>query len=130
MLQRLKDWLRPAVYLGQNPISLTGAILTTSAAVILIAFWGMLIERGGAVHPYTGIIFFLILPGAFILGLLLMPVGAWLRRRRLRAAGQLPKEFPQVDLKSPFLRRALILIGVLTVVNFLIVGTADRKSVV
>jgi len=129
MLQRLKDWLRPAVYLGQNAVSLVGAILTTSAAVIIIAFWGYLIERGGAVHPYYGILFFLVLPGVFVLGLLLMPLGAWLRRRKLRAAGQLPKEFPPVDLKSPFLRRAAILISVLTVVNFLIVGTATFQAV-
>jgi len=129
MLQRLKDWLRPAVYLGQNPISLTGAILTTSAAVILIAFWGFLIERGGPVHPYYGMLFFLILPGIFILGLLLMPLGAWLRRRRLRAAGQLPHEYPQVDLKSPVLRRAIILILALTCVNFVIAGTATFQAV-
>src|SRR5262249_54124089 len=124
MLQRLKDWLRPAVYLGQNPISLTGAILTTSAAVILIAFWGFLIERGGAVHPYYGILFFLILPGIFMLGLLLMPLGAWLRRKKLRASGQLPHQYPQIDLKSPVLRRAIVLVLALTCVNFVIAGTA------
>jgi len=129
MLQRLKDWLRPAVYLGQNPISLTGAILTTSAAVILIAFWGFLIERGGPVHPYYGMLFFLVLPGIFILGLILMPLGAVLRRRRLRASGQLPHDYPQVDLKSPVLRRALILILALTCVNFVIAGTATFQAV-
>jgi nitrate/TMAO reductase-like tetraheme cytochrome c subunit len=129
MLQRLKDWLRPAVYLGQNPISLTGAILTTSAAVILIAFWGFLIERGGPVHPYYGMLFFLVLPAIFILGLILMPLGAWLRRRKLRASGQLPDRYPQVDLKSPVLRRALILILALTCVNFVIAGTATFQAV-
>jgi hypothetical protein len=126
---RLSLWLRPAFFLGQNPISLTGAVMTTSAAVILIAFWGYLIERGGPAHPYTGIIFFLFLPTVFAVGLVLMPVGALLRRRKLRASGQMPREYPQIDLKSPVLRRAAVLISSLTVVNFAIVGTASYQAV-
>ena len=38
-------------------------------------------------NPYIGIVFFLILPGIFIFGLILIPLGAWIERRR-RAAGQ------------------------------------------
>jgi hypothetical protein len=126
---RLRVWLRPAVYLGQNPLSLAGAVMTTSATVILIAFWGYLIERGGPAHPYTGILFFLILPAVFAVGLVLMPIGALLRRRKLRASGQLPREYPQIDLKSPILRRAAILVSGLTFVNFAIVGTAAYQAV-
>ena len=126
---RLRLWLRPAVYLGQNPISLTGAILTTSSAVILIAFWGYLIERGGAPHPYTGILFFFILPAFFLLGLILMPIGALLRRRALRERSQLPDHYPQVDLRNPILRRAAVWISGLTALNFVIVGTASYQAV-
>ena len=46
-------WLRPAFYLGQNPLSLIGAILTTSAGLTLVAFWAYLILKGGPVHPDT-----------------------------------------------------------------------------
>jgi nitrate/TMAO reductase-like tetraheme cytochrome c subunit len=126
---RVQLWLRPALYLGQNPISLTGAILTTSSAVILIAFWGFLIERGGAPHPYTGILFFFILPFFFVLGLVLMPLGALLRRRALRARGELPREYPRIDFRSPMLRRAAVWISGLTALNFVIVGTASYQAV-
>ena len=37
--------VRTAVYLGQNPITMAGVILTTSAAVTLLAFWAYLIAR-------------------------------------------------------------------------------------
>ena len=40
---QLAKWLRPAFYLGQNPISLAGAILTTSAGLTLVTFWAYLI---------------------------------------------------------------------------------------
>lgn len=125
----LETRLRPAVFLGQNPISLTGVVLTTSAAVTLLVFWVYLIVQARPVHPYTGIVFFLILPGVFALGLVLIPVGVWLKRRKLRARGELPREYPKVDLRSQFLRRAFALVAVLTFANFAIMGTASYKSV-
>jgi nitrate/TMAO reductase-like tetraheme cytochrome c subunit len=127
--QRVSTAFRLAVFLGQNPISLAGAILTTSAAITLLAFWVYLILQARPIHPYTGIVFFLILPVVFGLGLVLMPLGAYFRRRKLRARGELPREYPKVDLRSPFLRRAALLVGSLTLANFAIMGTASYKGV-
>jgi hypothetical protein len=42
---------------------------------------------------------YLILPGVFVFGLLLIPVGIWIKRRSLRASGELPGIFPAIDLK-------------------------------
>jgi hypothetical protein len=106
---QLAKWLRPAFYLGQNPISLTGAILTTSTGLTLVTFWAYEILKGGPIHAYTGIVFFLVLPGIFLLGLVLMPLGALLRRRKLRREGKLAQPYPAVDLRQPVLRRALVL---------------------
>ncbi len=121
--------VRTAVYLGQNRITEAGVVLTTSAAVTLIAFWIYLIVQARPVHPYTGIVFFLILPGIFALGLVLIPIGIWRRFRTLRAKGELPAEYPKVDLRSPFLRRAVVLVGALTFANFAIMGAASYKGV-
>ena len=38
--------------------------------------------HGGSSNPYVGIIFDLILPALFIFGLLLIPLGMWVRHRR------------------------------------------------
>ena len=35
---RIESWLRPAFYLGHNPLTLLGAVLTTSSALTLLAF--------------------------------------------------------------------------------------------
>ena len=121
--------VRTAVYLGQNRLTEAGVVLTTSAAVTLIAFWIYLIVQARPVHPYTGIVFFLILPGVFVLGLVLIPIGIWQRFRKLRAKGELPAEYPKVDLRSPFLRRAVVLVGALTFANFAIMGAASYKGV-
>lgn len=122
-------WLRPAFYLGQNPLSLIGAILTTSAGLTLVAFWAYLILKGGPVHPYTGIVFFLVLPGIFVLGLLLMPIGALVRRSKLRREGKLAQPYPAIDLRRPMLRRALVLVIFASALNAAVMGIASYKGV-
>jgi NapC/NirT cytochrome c family, N-terminal region/Cytochrome c7 and related cytochrome c len=133
MPKRARDqfgqWLRPVFYLGQNPISLTGAVLTTSAAWTLLAFWVYEIIKGGPIHPYTGIVFFLILPGIFVFGLLLMPVGGLLRRRRLRRQGKLAHPYPPIDLRRPVFRRTLGFITLATFANVAILGVSSYRGV-
>ena len=85
--ERIRDWSQPIYFLGQNPITLTGAVITTSTALTTIAFWFYDIFLPGPPHPYIGLLVFLILPGIFVLGLLLIPLGIWLRRRSLRGSG-------------------------------------------
>jgi len=104
-------------------------VITTSTALTTIAFWFYEIFLPGPPHPYIGILVFLILPAIFVLGLLLMPLGIWLRRRTLRGSGQLPGVFPAIDLHLPVVRRALQWVVVATGVNLLIVGTASYRGV-
>ncbi|HLV94218.1 MAG TPA: NapC/NirT family cytochrome c [Candidatus Acidoferrales bacterium] len=128
-LERLKLWIRPAAYLGRNPLSLAGAVLTTSSAITLIAFWLFDLVIGGTLHPYVGLIFFLILPGIFVLGLLLIPAGALMYRFKLRRAGQLPSTFPQVDFSIPTFRQALGWVAGLTVANIIIFSVGAYRGV-
>jgi hypothetical protein len=128
-MSRARDWLRPAVYLGQNPISLIGAVLTTSAAITMIGFWFYELVHAGPTRPYAGIVFFFILPGIFVVGLLLMPLGGLLRRYRLKQQGKLPHVYPTIDLRQPMLQRALVLVVIMTFVNVALMGTASYKAV-
>lgn len=127
--RRLETRLRPAVFLSQNPISLAGIVCTTSAAITLLMFWIYLIVQARPIHPYASILFFLILPGVFALGLALIPLGILLRVRQLRAKGELPREYPKIDFRSPSLRRAIMLVALLTFANFAIMGAASYKGV-
>jgi hypothetical protein len=128
--ERIAIWFRPALYLGRNPISLAGAALTTGAGFSLIAYWvfEVLLGGGARTFPYSGIIFFLILPGFFVLGLILMPIGGYLRRRRLLARGELPSVYPKFDLHDPLLRRSISLVAIATAFNFIILSTASYKA--
>ncbi len=127
--ERFRDRLQPIYFLGQNPITLIGAVVTTSTALTTIAFWFYDIILPGPPHPYIGLLVYLILPGIFVLGLLLIPIGIWLRRRSLVASGGLPGIFPAIDLKLPVVRHTLEYVAAATVLNLLILGTASYRGV-
>ena len=125
----VRDWARLVYYFSQNAISFVGVVLTTSSALTLIAFWIYDFVLPGPPHPYVGILIFLLLPGAFILGLLLIPIGIYFRRKHLRETGELPNVYPEIDFKVPMVRNSLLFIGLATFLNVLIFSFASYKGV-
>ena len=125
----VRDWLRILYYLGQNVTSLVGAVLTTSSALTMIAFWFYDVFLPGPPHPYIGILIYLLLPGVFVFGLALMPIGIWLRRRSLLAIDRLPTIFPAIDLRQPMVRHGIWLVSAATLLNLVIFGTASYRGV-
>jgi nitrate/TMAO reductase-like tetraheme cytochrome c subunit len=125
----VRNWARLLYFLSQNVISLIGVVLTTSTAITMIAFWIYDFMLQGPPHPYVGILIFLILPGLFLLGLFLIPVGILLRRRKLTGAGELPMAYPEIDLRVPMVRSGLMFVGVATVLNILIFTFASYQGV-
>ena len=127
--EQFREWSQPIYFLGQNPITLIGAVITTSTALTTIAFWFYDIFLPGPPHPYIGLLVFLILPGIFVLGLVLIPIGIWLRRRSLLGRGTLPGVYPAIDLGLPIVRRNVEWVAVATLLNLLIIGTASYRGV-
>ena len=145
LLQKFREgWVRPALFFGNSPISLAGGAITTgsgykpyisregasttASGVTMIGYW--LVELFGRPNdnPYLGIIFFLLLPGLFIAGLGLIPVGVFLRRKMLQKAGQIPAEFPKIDLNDRIFRHGLDIVLVATIVNLLVVSMASYRG--
>ena len=125
----IKDWARLIYFLSQNTLSLIGVVLTSSAALTLIGFWIYDFVLPGPPHPYVGILLFLLLPALFFVGLLLIPIGILIRRRKLLRAGQLPEVYPEIDLRVPMVRNGLLFVAVATVLNVMIFGFASYRGV-
>jgi nitrate/TMAO reductase-like tetraheme cytochrome c subunit len=129
LLQRFREnWVRPALFFGNNPISLAGGAITSASGVTMIGYW--LVELFGRPNdnPYLGIIFFLLLPALFIAGLALIPVGVYVRRKKLQKAGQIPIEFPKVDFNDRIFRHGVDIVLVATIVNLLVVAMASYRG--
>jgi nitrate/TMAO reductase-like tetraheme cytochrome c subunit len=129
MFERFREgWVRPALFFGNNPISLAGGAITTASGVTMIGYW--LVEIFGRFNdnPYLGIIFFLLLPAVFVGGLLLIPVGIWVRHKKLQRAGLIPAQFPKIDLNDRIFRHGLDIVLVTTIVNLLVVAMASYRG--
>ena len=115
----------------RNGLSLAGAALTTAAALLFVSLF--LVEalgfKGG---PYLGIVSFVVIPAIFVLGLLLIPTGLVIQRRRLRRAaerGEAPPRLPVLDLNVDRTRSMVLMFCGATVLNFVILALATYKSV-
>ena len=115
---KISGRVSPLVHLSSNLLSRIGVVLVTTAVVLWIILLPVTLHLQE--HPYLGMITFLFLPGLFFLGLVLIPLGILLRRRRERRGGVYPGEFPPLDFKNVKLRRMLAFVGVTTVANVMI----------
>ena len=127
--ERVSLLLRLLLFLGHNPVTGLGAALTTGAGITMVGFWALEILQLRSVHPYAGIILFLVLPGIFVAGLVLMPLGVVWHRRRLRARDELPSAYPRIDMHAPAFRHGMGLVAGASVLNVAILSTASYKGV-
>src|SRR6266496_1049048 len=123
-----RGWLSPFVHLSNNWISLAGVIVVTTATI----FWLFLLPitlRGETENPYVGILAFLTIPAPFFLGLLLIPLGIWIKRRREGRQAIYPPEFPPLSWQNAELRKLIYFIGVTTVLNVAIASQLSYGAV-
>jgi len=119
LLTRLIEFLSPIVYFSSNPLSLIGVVIVTTATVLWVFLLPTLFGHG-LNNPYLGIPIFLILPGLFIFGLILIPIGMYLRRRSRLRQGLPVTSIPEIRLDSPELRRLILFVAVASFVNVII----------
>ena len=103
-----RGWLSPVIHLSNNWISLAGVILVTTATV----FWLFLLPttlRGETGSPYIGILAFLVLPAPFFAGLVLIPLGIWLKRKREGATRHLSARLSAARVAQPRTAQAGVL---------------------
>jgi len=114
----------------RNGISIAGTALAIASIVLIICLFFME-QLGFEGGPYLGILTYLILPLIFVTGLLLIPIGAILYRRklnRLHGDEHVPL-LPVFDLNQPKTRRWLFILLGATMLNIVILAGATYKGV-
>jgi len=123
---KILSTVRDFLWLGSRHwLSAIGVILTTVAAISFLAIFALELS-GVARGNYAGIISYLILPVIFLFGLVLIPIGLRLARRREKAGA--PSGYPVLNFNDARLRSIALLLGLLTVVNLMIISTATFKG--
>ena len=122
--RRDRGWLSPFIHLCNNWISLAGVVIVTTATI----FWLFLLPttlKGETSNPYIGILVYLTIPAPFFGGLLLIPLGMVLKRRREGRAAIYPPEFPALNWHNRELRRLVYFFGATTFLN---IGIASQLT--
>jgi hypothetical protein len=106
----------------RNPISTIGIAIATATALVFLALLALDL-LGVLTNPYTGLLLFVAAPTAFVVALLLIPIGArWSARRRRRYPDA--AEWPVIDLRDGHQRTVLFTVLALTFVNVVILSSA------
>jgi nitrate/TMAO reductase-like tetraheme cytochrome c subunit len=96
----LRDHPPVSQKLIKNPISLIGLALA-AVALANIIFLVLIDLLASQPSPYIGVLAYMVAPAFLVLGLLLIPAGMLLeRRRRLKNVGA-PPQLPKLDLNNP-----------------------------
>ena len=118
-----RRWVLPLLYLTDNWISRSGLFLILTAMVLWIFLTG-----ASAASGYIGILQFVALPAAFFAGLILVPVGISLQRKK--EAPDHPPHLPQtIELSNPKVRRFLLFVSAATFVNLVVGGALTFQTV-
>jgi nitrate/TMAO reductase-like tetraheme cytochrome c subunit len=78
---------------------------------------------GRTANPYVGILLFFAIPAVFFAGLILIPIGAWLARRRIQTG------LAQAQSRAVALRRLALFFVTMTVVNIVIASQVTYRAV-
>jgi nitrate/TMAO reductase-like tetraheme cytochrome c subunit len=114
--------------LVSHPLAIVGVVITTVAAVVFIALM-IAVAVGLLNNPYAGLLVFVALPALFVLGLLLIPLGMWLQRRKLRRDPTAVADWSVLDFRRPTVRRVTLLIIALSAVNLVLLLLAGYGTI-
>ena len=111
----------------RHPVTLAGVVITTVSAVAFLTLVAADL-LGMFDNPYAGLVIFIAVPALFVFGLLFIPLGIWLQRRRLRRDPSASVDWPVIDLRAPRVRTIVIAVTALTIVNATLILLAAQGS--
>lgn len=113
----------------KNWTSIIGATIATITLFMIIFLFTIstFLNRGGS---YIGIIIYIVLPAFLIAGLLLIPIGMLLnRKKREKGGGKADfKKLPHVDLNNPKHRNATIVFIIGTLIYFFLSALGSYEA--
>jgi len=120
---------KPRVYQYlMNMTSIVGLLLTFIATILIVVFIA-LEAFSGLENPYMGIFLYFTFPGLLVVGLILIPLGAWMVRNNLRnhPEADIPR-LPRLDMNDPHTLKLTIYFILSSVIFMLVIGIVSMKG--
>jgi hypothetical protein len=116
------DEKRPVLsFLTSHWLSVLGSALVTIAGCSWLFL--LVLHAGNTANPYAGLLTVFAIPAVFFAGLILIPIGSWLARRRIQAG------LAQAHTRRVALRHLALFFGAMTVVNVVIASQVTYRAV-
>jgi nitrate/TMAO reductase-like tetraheme cytochrome c subunit len=113
----------------RHPVTLVGAAITSVMAALFVTLF-LFDALGLVTSPYFGLLLFVAVPAAFVVGLLLIPVGVYLDKRRRRKHPEAPaSDWPVFDFRIARQRQIIAILVLLTVVNLVLISVASLGAI-
>jgi nitrate/TMAO reductase-like tetraheme cytochrome c subunit len=123
----LRDHPPVSKHLIRNPISLIGLALA-AVAIANIVLLVLIDILSSAPSPYVGILAYMVAPAIMVFGLILIPIGMVIeRRRRLRSVGA-PFHYAKLDLNNPAQRSTVAFVLAFVVIFSLMSAVGSYKA--
>lgn len=110
-----------------NWVSIWGAMIALITLFMIIFLFIVSIFHGGN-QTYLGLIIYLILPAFLVLGLILIPIGMWIKTKREKKSGKTEKPLPYLDLNIKSHRNAFMIFVSGTVVFLLLSAIGSYEA--
>jgi uncharacterized membrane protein len=111
------------VLLTSSWISMLGAALVTLAGFSWLFVLPLNLRGAGVSNPYIGLLVFIAIPIVFFAGLILIPIGIALAKRKVA------KNLDEIEDRRTAWRRVGIFFGLMTVVNVVIASQLSYRAV-
>jgi hypothetical protein len=110
----------------RHPLSLVGGGLVFFSFFSILSMF-LLEAILGKANPYIGIFTYMIYPGLLVMGLLLIPLGMLMERRRRVRKGELPP-YPRIDLNEPRTRGIFFIVIGAAVLILALISTVSYRA--
>jgi nitrate/TMAO reductase-like tetraheme cytochrome c subunit len=110
--------------LVRHPLAIAGALITATSAVVFLAMLSATVI-GLFDNPYAGLVVFVAVPAVLVFGMVCVPLGMWLQRRKLARHPETVADWPVWDFGDARVRRTVLLftaLGTLTAAIALVAG--------
>src|ERR1700733_1045389 len=111
------------VLLTSHWLSMLGAALVTLAGFSWLFVLPLNIRGGSVSNPYIGLLIFIAIPIVFFIGLVLIPIGIALAKRKVT------ENLDEIEDRRAAWRRVGIFFGVMTFANVLIASQLSYRAV-
>lgn len=94
-----------------NWLSLLGTIIALISFFMIIIIF-VISRMAGHSGIYLGLVVYILLPTVMVFGLILIPIGMFIRRKKEKKKRELGPDWPRIDLNQKKHRRAFVMFGV------------------